>query len=103
MKKGMIQLAIRNLDIQDIKVKLLYYGEDHFIIEHSGEKRHTDEIQKGLEHHLLTTLHVDETEESGGKRTVKFRLASESPGDHIIDLLTRYEGSTPRKPEFNDD
>jgi len=101
MHKKNLETVIKHLKKQKIKIKLLEATEKDFSVEFSGKE--VDEMRKQLERHLAAVLHVAEEKKIKDKNIVKFIIKRESPADHILEVLKKYdEGATPRTEYFED-
>ena len=101
MHKENLETVIKHLKKQKIKIKLLEATDKDFSVEFSGTE--VDEMKKQLERHMAAILHVAEEKRTKDKNIVKFIIKRESPADHILEVLKKYdEGVPPRKEEFED-
>jgi len=101
MHKKNLETVIKHLKKQKIKIKLLEATEKDFSVEFSGKE--VNEMREQLERHLAASLHVAEEKKTKSKNIVKFIIKRESPADHILEMLKKYdEGATPRKEYFED-
>jgi hypothetical protein len=101
MQKENLVTVIKHLKKQKVKIKLLSATDKEFSVEFSGKD--VNEMRKQLERHLAAMLHVAEEKKTKTKSVVKFIIKKESPADHILEILKKYdEGATPRKENFED-